>query len=44
VFFIEKSYTEKLEKDPELAFTRSQLLQAKLLETTDHFWVVRPVQ
>ncbi|MDX2133802.1 MAG: hypothetical protein SFV52_03420 [Saprospiraceae bacterium] len=40
-FFVEKSWSNRLNTDPELAFTRHITQQATLIETTTHFYVYR---
>ncbi len=41
VLFIEKSFAEKINDDPELELTRQLLHTGKILEETPHFWIVR---
>ncbi|MFN0214558.1 MAG: hypothetical protein ACKVT2_09920, partial [Saprospiraceae bacterium] len=40
VIFIQKSFREKIESDPELELTRKILQSGKILEETPHFWVL----
>jgi hypothetical protein len=41
VLFIEKSNTDKIDTDPELALTRQALHTGKWMGETPHFWIVR---
>ncbi|MBK8428453.1 MAG: hypothetical protein IPL27_21970 [Lewinellaceae bacterium] len=41
VLFIEKSFADKINIDPELELTRHVLETGKVLEETPHFWIVR---
>jgi len=41
VLFIEKSFADKINSDPELELTRLMLETGKILEETPHFWIVR---
>lgn len=40
VLFIEKSYKDKIDTDPELALTRQALHTGKWMGETPHFWIV----
>ena len=40
ILFIQKSFREKLDSDPELEVTRKVLKEGQVLEETPHFWVV----
>ncbi|MFN0174549.1 MAG: hypothetical protein ACKVU0_07885 [Saprospiraceae bacterium] len=40
VIFIQKSFSEKIESDPELEVTRLIFQKDKIVEETPHFWVV----
>ncbi len=40
VIFIQKSFKDKIENDPELMLTRQIFQSGKILEETPHFWVV----
>lgn len=41
VLLVEKAYADRLDTDPELGLTRRVLREGRVVEETEHFWVVR---
>ncbi len=40
VIFVQKSFQDKIDQDPELEVTRQIMQRGKIIEETDHFWVI----